>query len=96
MLTISGTVLSTNKQWLPYLSNIRSPHIRRQNSVLKEKDKIDKHQEFPIHKDGIVNQRLKSQKLFLLRAQIITETRVNTLDAWDTEWQKERDPEASK
>lgn len=90
MHTISGTVLSTNKQWLPYLANIEPPYIRRQNSVLKEKDKIDKHQELPIHKDGIVNPRLKSRKPFLLRTQIITEARDNTPDAWQTEWQRER------
>jgi hypothetical protein len=50
--------------------------------VLKEKDKIDKHQVLPIHKDGIINPRLKSRKPYLLRAQIITESRVNTPDEW--------------
>jgi len=44
----------------------------------------------PIHRDGILNPKLKSRKPFLLRAQIITESRVNTPDEWQTEWQRER------
>jgi len=90
MRTISGTVMSTNKRWLLYLASIAPPHIRRQNSVLKEKDKIDKHQELPIHENGIINPRLKSRKPFLLRTRIIAETRENTPDAWQAEWLKER------
>lgn len=68
------------------MANIE-PHIRRQKSELKAKDKLDKYQEMPIHKDGIVNTRLKSRKPFLLRPQIITETMANTPDAWQAEWQ---------
>jgi len=58
--------------------------------MIKEKDKIGKHQELPIHKDRIVNPRLKSRKPFLLRAQIINETRVNTPHSWQAEWQREK------
>ncbi|KAL4119420.1 hypothetical protein QTP88_012229 [Uroleucon formosanum] len=76
--TISGTVLSTKEQWLPYLASIEPPHIRRQNS------------ELPIHEDGIINPRLKSRKSFLFRARIITEMRENTPDVWQAEWQQER------
>jgi len=90
MRTISGTVLSTNKQRLSYHAKLEPPHIRRQNSVLKTKKKIDKHQELPIHNDGIVNLRLKSRKPFLLRAQIITKARDNTPDVWQAEWKRER------
>jgi len=58
------------------------------------------HQELPIYKDDIFKPRLKSRKPFLLRAQIITESRVNTPDKWQAEWQREReterDPEESK
>jgi len=57
--TTSGAVLSTNKQWLLYLASIESPHIRRQNSVVKEKVNIYNHQEFPIKEDGIAYPRLE-------------------------------------
>lgn len=57
--------------------------------MLKEKENIDKHPELPIHKDRIINPRLKSRKPFLLRAQIITESRVKTPDEWQAEWLRE-------
>lgn len=67
-------------------TKIEPPHIKRQNSVLKGKSKINRHQELLIDKDGMAILWLKSQKLFLQRALTITKARKITLDEWQAAW----------
>jgi len=54
MRLISGTVHSTPLPWLPVLSNIEPPALRRKAATDKLVDKIVKHDSWPIQPD-IVN-----------------------------------------
>jgi len=56
------------------------------NFVLREKEKIGKHLDLPIHEDGLDNRRLKSWKPFLMKANEIADTRKLIPDAWQEEW----------
>jgi hypothetical protein len=95
MRKITGTVMCTNNQWLPVLANIEPPHLRRQNCVLREKEKIDKYLDLPIHEDGLENPRLKSRKPFVMRANEIADTRKLIPDAWQEEWARKKPGEGA-
>lgn len=47
MRIITGTVESTTVEWLPALSNIAPPSIRRQNNLLNEHMPLNKDLELP-------------------------------------------------
>jgi len=66
--------------------------------MLKEKDKIYKQQELPIHEDGNVNPRFKCWKPFWLRARSLGSSprQGKTLQMRDRVYGRERDPEAYK
>lgn len=82
MRKITGTVMCTNNLLLPVIANIEPPHLRRQNCVLREKDKLDKYLYLPNHEDGQENPRLKSRRSFVMRANKIADTRKFIPDAW--------------
>lgn len=88
MRTISGTVKSTPTQWLPVLSNIEPPEIRRQAALKKEWGKCSADPDLPLHQDCLDNQRqrLKSRRPSwklgerLIREDFLPQT------AWQNEW----------
>lgn len=86
--TITGAVKSTPKEWLPVLSNIAPPHIRRQHALVKEFEKIQQNQRLPIHLDMELTRsdRLVSRKPALKTATSLCETGFDHLDAWREEW----------
>jgi len=49
MRNISGALRSTPVQWLPVLSNITPPHLRRQEAVLKIVRKVHENPSLPLH-----------------------------------------------
>lgn len=64
MRLITGTVMSTPVIWLPALSNIAPPSIRRRNALRKIFNKALNNDEIPLHHDiqTPIGQRLKSRK----------------------------------
>ncbi|VVC34166.1 Hypothetical protein CINCED_3A019853 [Cinara cedri] len=87
---ITDTVTRTNNQWLPVLANIEPPHLRRQNYVLREKERISKYPDLPIHEDGLENPKLKSRKPFLMRTNEIVDTKKLIPDTWQEEWARKK------
>ena len=51
MRIITGTLRSTQSNWLPVLSNIVPPHIRRQEAVSKLVNKICLNSTLPVYED---------------------------------------------
>ncbi|VVC30713.1 Hypothetical protein CINCED_3A008393 [Cinara cedri] len=88
LLELLGRYDEIPREHLAYIQKYQRGE--RNNSVLKENDKIDRHQELPLNEDGIVSPRLKSRKPFLLRDRTITEVRENIIDTWQAEWLRER------
>lgn len=88
MRTISGTVKSTPKQWLPALTEIASPHLRRKNALLKEYDKISSSPDIPLFKDlqNSFHTRLKPRKPPLATAATLKNTSFNLESAVKQEW----------
>jgi len=65
MRTIGGLTKSTPLKWLPVISNIPPPRLRRENNLLRECNKYTSNPNLPIHKDLSIPgeiQRLTSQK----------------------------------
>ena len=83
MCLISGTLHSTPLPWLPVLSNIRPPALRRKAATDKLVEKIVKHDSWPIQLD-ILNPpllRLTSRKPLWLDLQP-----VNIKSRWRHNW----------
>ena len=86
MRTITGSLRSTPNQWLPVMSAIAPPHLRREeaNQTWIQRAK-DSEQNIPlkeIFNNAPKTSRLKSRKPFY-KSEIID---FNTTEAWKTEW----------
>jgi hypothetical protein len=93
MRLITGCIRPTPTYWLPALSNIAPPHLRREQCLYRELDKIRRDPNLPIHDDVLAqtDRRLKSRDPPLAR--------LNALDplwkvdnAWLNEWQSNKPP----
>ena len=75
MRLISGTLRSTPLPWLPVLSNIEPPALRRKAATDKLVEKIVKHDSWPIQSDVLSPPllRLTSRKLLWLDLQPVAE-----------------------
>lgn len=66
MRIITGTIKTTPLRWLPILSNIAPPGLRRTAALVREHRKIAANERLPIHQDipyiGQERQRLKSRR----------------------------------
>lgn len=84
MRLINGCIKSTPNAWLPILSHIAPPHIRRQDNLLKETKKIIANPQLPIHEDmpDIALHRLRSRKPPLLLASQLQEEGFNLHERW--------------
>jgi hypothetical protein len=89
---ITGSAMPTPLPWLPVLSHIVPPHIRREFALLKLVTRINKDVELPIHQYGIKTPRLKSRKPLLYRAEEFINYHTNNPNALQTEWHKNLPP----
>ncbi|CAI6370910.1 unnamed protein product [Macrosiphum euphorbiae] len=56
MRTITGTVRSTQTQWLPVLAHIDPPEVRRQRASQSIINKIKRNDDLPIYNDLVITQ----------------------------------------
>ncbi|XP_039291190.1 uncharacterized protein LOC111047100 [Nilaparvata lugens] len=92
---ISGVIKSTPTEWLPVLSHIPPPNLRRKNALIREFEKISNNPDLRIHEDieNANKTRLRSRKPPTKTAiDTATEQNFNLLSAWQQEWtMKQRD-----
>ena len=89
MRLISGSVQSTELEWLNVLSNIAPIHLLRQESALRECEKIKMNNELPIHGDiesAPNTLRLRSRKPFWCFYRDSTNMD-NLMNRWRCWWQ---------
>lgn len=88
MRIITGTVKSTPLQWLPALSNIAPPPIRRQNNLLTLYSKILTNERVPLNKDLEVPPalRLKSRNPAVNTAKLLQASDFNPKEIWKETW----------
>lgn len=91
MRLISCTVKSTPTQWLPVLSNIPHPHLRRQRALLHTWTtcKLDKN--LPIHQiiaNSRPTKRLKSRNQAWRTAIELANHNFQVTECWKTDWNK--------
>lgn len=88
MRIVSGTLLPTPVQWLPVLSNIIPPHIRRQKALAQLWTRIQNNEAHPIH--NIIQQcttsRLKSRQPAWRTAINLPSTSFDPKASWKEEW----------
>lgn len=88
MRLISGTVRSTPLQWLPALSNIAPPDLRRKNALMREYMKAIDTPDLPLYND--IQQpalaRLKSRHPPLAAAEDLVEANFSVTVAWKERW----------
>lgn len=91
MRIISGTIKSTPTQWLPILSNIPPPHIRRQYALFREYTKITNMPQLPIHLDvhDLDRNRLRSRRPTLTTASSLHRDGFKLTESWIREWESE-------
>ncbi|VVC43894.1 Hypothetical protein CINCED_3A013597 [Cinara cedri] len=84
MRIISGTVKSTQIQWLPALANIAPADLRRKAATHSLLNKIKKNPNLPVYEDIYQHpvKRLKSRNPMW----IDIETEVNTENQWKSRW----------
>lgn len=88
MRVITGTVKSTPLAWLPALSNIAPPDIRRQNALLRLYRKVSCNQNIPLYNDLQVTipSRLKSRNPSIALAKDLHANGFDGWEAWKTAW----------
>jgi len=89
MRTIDGLTKSTPLKWLPVLSNIAPPKLRREHALLQEWKKYANNPLLPIHTDlnaleGV--QRLKSRKPPWKTARDLTKDKFSISSKWENDW----------
>ena len=87
MRAISGTLMATPLPWLPVLSNIAPPEIRRQEALLREYNKILSAPQLPIN-DYLPQERsrLKSRRPPLRTASQLRDRDFSPQADWRTSW----------
>lgn len=92
MRLITGTVQSTPVEWLPVLSRILPPHIRRQKALVKEYQKIVNNEFIPLQND-LLNPpptRLKSRNPPLVTAKNLLDSDFDPITVWKSEIRRAR------
>ena len=89
MRIISGTLHSTPGYWLPVLSNIMPPHIRRQQALARLWSRMLNNKALPIHQDiAQTTTRLRSHRPAWKTALQLTFSQFNPKNARRKEWSK--------
>lgn len=89
MRLITGTLRSTPIHWLPVLSNIAPPNLRRLHAALREYTKITCNEALPINNDIPLfdqHQRLCSRRPSIKTAMELSRSGFNINDAWKIQW----------
>ncbi|KAI5726259.1 hypothetical protein M8J77_025912 [Diaphorina citri] len=88
MRMITGSIKSTPTFWLPILSNIPPPQLRRESSLLRELQKIQSNTDLPIHTDleHLEESRLKSRNPALKKAILLQDSYFNISNIWHELW----------
>jgi hypothetical protein len=88
MRLITGAVRSTPTEWLPVLSNIPPPPIRRLQATNREWVKYRRNQSLPLHRDVPIpfNPRLPSRRPAHATASHLMEEDFNGQLQWGEEW----------
>lgn len=89
MRIITGTVRSTPTAWLPVLSNIMPPELRRKEAAAKEWSKYERNEALPIHNDTGVGERLKSRKPAYKTARELITQKFDGNQAWRQTWSED-------
>lgn len=90
MRIITGTIKPTPTYWLPVLSHIEPPSIRRSKALLREYDKIGQNPNLPIHADlPPGRKRLKSRRDPIRTAIELDESNFQPRSVWENNWQKQ-------
>ncbi|KAI8434197.1 hypothetical protein MSG28_012309 [Choristoneura fumiferana] len=86
MRCVSGTIKSTPLHWLPVLSHIAPPHLRRMQALKREAEKIQADQSLPVHQPFChpPPQRLKSRHPACVTAQNLGDFDIK--QRWKDEW----------
>nr|CAI5866467.1 unnamed protein product [Callosobruchus analis] len=95
MRLISGAVRLTITYWLPLLSNLYPPQLRRTRALVKEFRKLQQNPNLPLHNDipTLRSYRLRSRKPPLWKAEQLVNNNVETVDLWTQNCQLKEDPE---
>lgn len=88
MRLITGTVKSTPLEWLPAVSRIAPPDIRRQNALLKLYQKTIDNPNIPLHTDLTTDPiaRLKSRNPPVVTASNLHSNGFVAPEAWKARW----------
>ncbi|KAI5720173.1 hypothetical protein M8J77_002972 [Diaphorina citri] len=97
MRMISGTIKPTPLHWLPVLSHIAPPQLRREGALVREYEKINQNQDLPVHKDipDLQINRLSSRNPPLHRGMLLSENNFNISTEWETMWKNSTSSEYS-
>lgn len=89
MRIISGSLKSTPLPWLHVLSHIAPPHIRRQESLIREFNKIMANDLLPVHDDVLDAgmQRLKSRSPPLVLGERLHQKNFSVETEWREYWE---------
>lgn len=95
MRLISGTIRCTPTFWLPILSHIPPPTVRREYGLIKVYNDIQNNHLLPVHHDlpGINRNRLRSRHPPLNTARRLAESKFNMTDRWKQLWKISATPE---
>lgn len=95
MRTVSGCIKTTPIYWLPTLSHISPPTLRRQDALMKEYEKIMNNPQLPIHKDipDLAKNRLRSRRPPMSSAQQLAANNFNINSGWQTLWTEKAPPD---
>ncbi|VVC38892.1 Reverse transcriptase domain [Cinara cedri] len=88
MRVISGTVKSTPLQWLPALANIKPPHIRWKDALVKTIKKSVDYKSSLLYQMMLQtpNQRLKSRSPPVVYARTLISLGFDSAEEWRKEW----------
>ena len=87
--TVSGTLRPTNINWLPVLSNIESPQIRRDRATLQEYKKAQQLTDRVPIKEILrepPKSRLKSRRPFVIEAARLANLNQTEQETWEQSW----------
>lgn len=87
MRIITGSIKPTPLEWLPILSNIASPHLRRTNALIREK--ITANQDLPLNNDIVMLNhppRLKSRRHTVRSAKTLLARDFDRNTEWRSNW----------
>ena len=92
MRIITGSIKSTPIEWLPVLSHIEPPRVRRKQILVREYKKIIANPDLPIHQDLIHFNRLKSRSPSVRMAQQLITNNFDGYEEWQSDWQGKVSP----